>query len=159
MEITPFMASSGKVQTLTQPILQSLDLKYKDILIKEVFDQTANLEILWKCSLLFGVTRPSWSGMMQTVMQICNLELKTVKAKIEEAHALLNDLIGKKKTVKEVIETDILKVIKDCVNIKRLLVKEGSCTASLWLQYMRMVDIRAPVISHTTLCILPSILQ
>ena len=49
------------------------------------------------------------------------------KAKIEEAH--------------KIIESDILKVIKDCVNSKRLLVKEGSRTASLWLQYMRMVDI------------------
>jgi hypothetical protein len=44
-----------------------LDLKYKDIVIEEVFDPTANLGIMWKCSLLFGVTRPSWSGMMQTV--------------------------------------------------------------------------------------------
>jgi hypothetical protein len=46
------ISSSGKVQIqpLTQPRLQNLDLKYKDILIKEVFDPTANLEILWKCS-------------------------------------------------------------------------------------------------------------
>jgi hypothetical protein len=32
-------------------------------------------------------------------------------------------------------------IIKDCVNSKRLLVKEGSHTASLWLQYMKMVNI------------------
>ena len=60
---------SGKVQIqpLTQPRLQHLDLKYKDIVIEEVFDPTTNLGIMWKCSLLFGVTRSSWSGMMQTV--------------------------------------------------------------------------------------------
>ena len=44
------------------------------------------------------------------------------KAKIEEARALLNDLMGEKKTVEEVIESHILKVIKDCVNSKRLLI-------------------------------------
>lgn len=62
------ISSAGKVQIqpLTYPRLQHLTLKYKDLVIKEVIDPTANLEILWKCSLLFGVTRPSWSGMMQT---------------------------------------------------------------------------------------------
>ena len=40
------ISSSGKVQIqpLTQPRLKNLDLKYKDSLIKEVFDPTANLE-------------------------------------------------------------------------------------------------------------------
>ncbi len=32
-------------------------------------DPTANLDILWKTSILFGSSRPSWSGMMQFVQK------------------------------------------------------------------------------------------
>lgn len=43
---------------------QAVEIKYNSIVIKEVQDPTANLDILWKTSLLFGLSRPAWSGMM-----------------------------------------------------------------------------------------------
>ncbi|XP_006825118.1 protection of telomeres protein 1-like [Saccoglossus kowalevskii] len=43
------------------------EVKYKDTVSKTAEDPTANLEIIWKTSLLFGPSRPAWSGMMQFV--------------------------------------------------------------------------------------------
>ena len=59
---------AGKIH-IQPPVMprQGFEITYKDITLKKVLDPTANLDILWKCSLLFGITRPSWSGMMQTV--------------------------------------------------------------------------------------------
>jgi len=65
------ISSCGKVQIQppTVPRLGHLEIKYNDIVVKKVLDPTANLDILWKCSLLFGITRPAWAGMMQAVHQ------------------------------------------------------------------------------------------
>ena len=41
-----------------------VDIKYNNLVIKVAHDPTANLDILWKTSLLFRTSRPSWSGMM-----------------------------------------------------------------------------------------------
>ena len=46
---------------------QEIKIKYNDIVIQKALDPTANLDILWKTSLLFGFSRPAWSGMMQFV--------------------------------------------------------------------------------------------
>ena len=45
-----------------------MEIKYKDLALVREEDPTANLDILWKTSLLFGNPRPSWNGMMQLVM-------------------------------------------------------------------------------------------
>ena len=47
----------------------NVEIKYKDLTLVRAEDPTANLDILWKTSLLFGNPRPSWSGMMQLVYQ------------------------------------------------------------------------------------------
>ena len=44
-----------------------LEIKYKEVVIVRAEDPTANLDVLWKTSLLFGSARPAWSGMMQSV--------------------------------------------------------------------------------------------
>ena len=46
---------------------QEIKIKYNDIVIQKALDPTANLDNLWKTSLLFGFSRPAWSGMMQFV--------------------------------------------------------------------------------------------
>lgn len=45
----------------------NVEIKYKDLALLRAEDPTANLDILWKTSLLFGNPRPSWNGMMQLV--------------------------------------------------------------------------------------------
>lgn len=60
-------AGQIEIMPLTEPRLGRLDIKYENIVVKKVHDPTANLDILWKSSLLFGTTRPSWSGMAQVV--------------------------------------------------------------------------------------------
>ena len=46
-------------------VTQTTEIKYNNIVITKARDPTANLDILWKKSLLFGLSRPPWSGMMQ----------------------------------------------------------------------------------------------
>ena len=45
------------------------DQIYSDLALVRAEDPTANLDILWKTSLLFGNPRPLWNGMMQLVYQ------------------------------------------------------------------------------------------
>ena len=60
---------------------------------------------------------------------------------VQDACMLFNSLMSKKKSVEEIIHSETLSEIKDCVHNKGLQVKESSRTAALWLQYMEMVDI------------------
>ena len=46
---------------------QEIEIKYNDTVIQKALDPTANLDILWKTSLLFGFSQPARSGMMQYV--------------------------------------------------------------------------------------------
>ena len=60
------LCTTGRIQIQHQGSpSQAVEIKYNSIVIKEVQDPTANLDILWKTSLLFGLSRPAWSGMMQ----------------------------------------------------------------------------------------------
>ena len=45
-----------------------VDITYNDVTLKRVSDPTANLDVLWKTSLLFDSNWPSWSGTMQLVL-------------------------------------------------------------------------------------------
>ena len=57
---------TGRIQIQHQgSVTQGIEIKYNNIVIKKARDPTANLDILWKTSLLFGLSRPAWSGMMQ----------------------------------------------------------------------------------------------
>ena len=40
---------------------------YQKLYDMKAQDPTARLDILWKTSILFGLPRPAWSGMMQLV--------------------------------------------------------------------------------------------
>ena len=42
-------------------------IKFENLCSFKAQDQEADLDILWKSSILFGSLRPSWSGMMQFV--------------------------------------------------------------------------------------------
>ena len=42
---------------------------YQKLYDRKASDPTANLDILWKASIMFGSPRPAWSGMMQLVHQ------------------------------------------------------------------------------------------
>lgn len=42
-------------------------LTYGSVPIMRAHDPTANLDVLWKTSLLFKIPRPAWSGMMQVL--------------------------------------------------------------------------------------------
>ena len=70
-KVTPEeISAAGKVEIHPcGPRHVNLDIKYKDLALVRAEDPTANLDILWKTSLLFGNPRPSWSGMMQLVHQ------------------------------------------------------------------------------------------
>jgi len=48
-----------------RPVTQAIEIKYNSIVIRKAQDPTSNLDILWKTSLLSGLSRPAWSGMMQ----------------------------------------------------------------------------------------------
>ena len=57
---------TGRIQIQHQgSVTQGIEIKYNNIVIKKARDPTANLDILWKTSLLFGLSRPAWSGLMQ----------------------------------------------------------------------------------------------
>ena len=60
------ISTTGHIQIQHQgSITQAIEIKYNNIVIKKARDPTANHDILWKTSLLFGLSRPAWSGMMQ----------------------------------------------------------------------------------------------
>ena len=60
------LCTTGRIQIQHQGSpSQAVEIKYNSIVIKEVQDPTANLDILWKTSLLFASSRPACSGMMQ----------------------------------------------------------------------------------------------
>ena len=62
------ISTAGCIQIQHQGLAnQEIEIKYNDIVIQKALDPTANLDILWKTSLLFGFSRPAWSGMMQFV--------------------------------------------------------------------------------------------
>ena len=64
------ISATGKVEIHPcGPRQVNVEIKYKDLTLVRAEDPTANLDILWKTSLLFGNPRPSWSGMMQLVHQ------------------------------------------------------------------------------------------
>ena len=45
-----------------------MEIKYNDVVVTRVKDPMANLDTLWKASLLFGFNRPAWGGLMQHVL-------------------------------------------------------------------------------------------
>ena len=60
------ISTTGQIQIQHQgSVTQAIETKYNNTVIKRARDPTANLDILWKTSLFFGLTRPAWSGMMQ----------------------------------------------------------------------------------------------
>ena len=64
------ISATGKVEIHPcGPRQVNVEIKYKDLALVRAEDPTANLDILWKTSLLFGNPRPSWTGMMQLVHQ------------------------------------------------------------------------------------------
>ena len=66
-KVTPEeISATGKVEIHPcGPRQVNVEIKYKDLALLRAEDPTANLDILWKTSLLFGNPRPSWNGMMQ----------------------------------------------------------------------------------------------
>lgn len=59
---------------------------------------------------------------------------------LQEARALYDELINKKKSAEEISAADVLDRIKGHLQQQRDFMKDDR-TASLWLQYMDMVDI------------------
>ena len=60
------LSTTGRIQIQHRGLAsEAVEIKYNSIVIKKAQDPTANLDILWKTSLLFGSSRPAWSGMMQ----------------------------------------------------------------------------------------------
>ena len=67
------ISTTGHIQIQYQrSVTQAFEIKYNDIVIKKVRDPTANLDILWKTSLLFGLSRPALSGMVQLCLAWCS---------------------------------------------------------------------------------------
>ena len=65
------ISASGKVDIHppSEPGLAQAEIKYNDIVVARALDPTANLDVLWKTSLLFNTMRPAWAGMMQVIHQ------------------------------------------------------------------------------------------
>ena len=63
------VAKAGKVEIKppSDGRLEELNIVYNDVLSITVQDPTANLDVLWKTSLLLSAERPAWSGLMQAV--------------------------------------------------------------------------------------------
>ena len=60
------ISMTGRIQIQHQgSVTQAIEIMYNNIVTKKARDPTANLDILWKTLLLFGLSRPAWSGMMQ----------------------------------------------------------------------------------------------
>ena len=61
------VSACGKIQIQYQRLKGSAEVKirYRDVCIRKATDPTTTLDVLWKISLLFGVSRPALSGMMQ----------------------------------------------------------------------------------------------
>lgn len=59
------ICTTGHIQIQHQSLItQVIEIKYNNIVIKKAWDPT-KLDILWKTSLLLGLSRPAWSDMMQ----------------------------------------------------------------------------------------------
>ena len=60
------ISASGKVEIHppSEPRLAQAEIKYNDVVVASALDPTANLDVLWKTSLLFDTMRPAWAGMM-----------------------------------------------------------------------------------------------
>ncbi|XP_028513958.1 uncharacterized protein LOC114574747 [Exaiptasia diaphana] len=65
------ISEAGKVEIhyFDERQLQEVEIKYNKVKITRVVDPTSQLDIIWKTSLLFGINRPSWPGMMQHVLK------------------------------------------------------------------------------------------
>ena len=65
------ISASGKVEIRppSEPRLAQAEIKYNDVVVAKALDPTANLDVLWKTSLLFDTMRPAWAGMMQVIHQ------------------------------------------------------------------------------------------
>ena len=63
------VAKAGKVEIKppSDGRLEELNIVYNDVLSITVQDPTANLDVLWKTSLLLSAECPAWSGLMQAV--------------------------------------------------------------------------------------------
>lgn len=71
-KVTPDeISTTGRIEIHPpcEPRQAHVEIKYKDLVLIRAEDPTANLDILWKMSLLFGTTRPAWTGMMQSFHQ------------------------------------------------------------------------------------------
>jgi len=70
-KVTPEeISTTGRVEIHPcWPRQVNMEIKYKDSVLVRAEDPTANLDIPWKTSLLFGTPRSSWSGLMQSVHQ------------------------------------------------------------------------------------------
>ena len=57
------ISAEGKVEIHppSEPRLPQVEIKYNTVVVARAEDPTANLNILWKTSLLFGTTRPAWA--------------------------------------------------------------------------------------------------
>ena len=117
-------------------------------------DPTANLDVLWKTSLLFGSTRPAWSGMMQSVHQrphqgkssvmflpMIDMNPSDVLCVSSTLETLFETLTEKKVSAEEASTADVLHTISECVRRKHDLLVVKSPTAVLWLQYSEMVEL------------------
>ena len=51
------------------------DVKNEQLHSMKVQDERADLDVLWKLSIMFGSPRPAWSGMMQHA-QHCEQQVK-----------------------------------------------------------------------------------
>ena len=61
-------AGNIEIRPSCQPrMAPNLEVVFNNIPMSRVEDPTANPDIVWKCHLLFGITRPGWSGLMQRV--------------------------------------------------------------------------------------------
>ena len=65
------ISAAGKVEIHppSEPRLAQAEIKYNDVVVARALDPTANLDVLWKTSLLFDTMRPAWAGMMQVIHQ------------------------------------------------------------------------------------------
>lgn len=61
------VSESGQIQIQYQRLEYNVEVKirYRNVCIRKATEPTNNLDVLWKTSLLFGVSRPAWSGMMR----------------------------------------------------------------------------------------------
>ena len=76
---------------------------------------------------------------METIPE--DIHSQTGIPKLEEARALFDKLIEKKVSAEEASTAEVLDNIEECVVRKQYLLADRSRTASLWIQYLEIVDI------------------